>query len=71
MARSDRGRGPRIAMRVIYNNAGTKVPAIIYAVSATNGTVSLVYFNASGATAVTGVGFDANARSGTWNWAPW
>jgi hypothetical protein len=65
MATEDKGAGPQICQPVLYNNGGTVVAAMIYAVAAA-GTVSLVYFNASGATSVTGVGYNPNLATGTW-----
>lgn len=60
--------GPQISQPVLYNLSGTIVAAIIYAVAAA-GTVSLVYFNGSGATAATGVGYSPGAAtSGTWGY---
>lgn len=67
MSREDRGAGPQVGQTILYNNSGTIVPGIIYAV-ATAGTVSLVYFNASGATSVTGVKFDYTQSSGTYTY---
>lgn len=76
MADSDQGAGPQIGQTVLYSNSGTIVPAIIWAVSATTGSVSLVYFNSSGATSVptsnydSGVGTGTGLVSGRWQYMP-
>jgi hypothetical protein len=75
MASNDKSEGPQVGQVVLYNNGGTIVPAIIYAV-ATAGTVSLNYFNASGATNVTGVGYDSGfggtgLPSSRWTYMPY
>jgi hypothetical protein len=71
MASNDKSEGPQVGQVVLYNNSGTIVPAVIYAV-ASAGTVSLNYFNASGATNVTGVGYDSGyPPSGRWSYMPY
>lgn len=60
--------GPQIGQSILYNLSGTTVPAMIYSVNATTWAVSLVYFNASGATSVTGVAYDPALGSGNWRW---
>lgn len=67
MASPERNEGPRMGQTVIYNNSGTLVPAVIYSVR-TDGSVDLVFFNASGATSVTQKVHDPNLASGRWNW---
>ena len=68
MAANDKAAGPKIGQPILYNNSGTIVSGCIYAV-ASAGTVSLVYFNASGATSVTGVNYSPYAgTSGTWGY---
>lgn len=74
MADSDQGEGPQIGQVVLYNNSGTIVPAIIYAVSATTGSASLNYFDSGGAHNVTtsnydsGVGTGSGLVSGRWTY---
>jgi hypothetical protein len=60
--------GPQVGQVVRYNLSGTTVPAIIYVANATTWVVSLVYFNASGATAATGVSFDPSLGTSSWRW---
>lgn len=68
MSAEDRGAGPQVGQTVLYNNSGTIVPAMVYAV-ATAGTISLVFFNASGATNATGVKYDnTRATASTWSY---
>jgi hypothetical protein len=43
---------------------------IIYAVNTTTWVVSLVYFNASGATNVTSASYDPNLGASAWRWMP-
>lgn len=66
MAVNDKGAGPKVGMPVLYNNSGTVTSAIIYAVAAATGLVSLCWFGAGGATSATGVGYDPNLGSGKW-----
>jgi hypothetical protein len=49
---------PAIGQIVLYNNAGTTVPGIIYSVNQSTWTVSLVYFGSGGPTSATGVDYD-------------
>ena len=74
MADNDTAEGPQGGQVVLYSNSGTIVPAIIYAVSVTTGSVSLNYFDATGAHNVTtsnydsGVGSGAGLISGRWTY---
>jgi hypothetical protein len=76
MADNDTAEGPQVGQMVLYSNSGTIVPAVIYAVSATTGSVSLTFFNASGATNVptsnydSGVGTGTGLVSGRWQYMP-
>jgi len=69
MADNDTGEGPQVGQVVLYNSGSTSsptiVPAIIYAVSATTGSVSLNYFNASGATNVATSNYDSGLGTGS------
>lgn len=58
------GAGPQIAQDVLYNLGGVIVPAKIWSVIAVS--VNLVYFNAAGATSVSGVIFNPNLAQRTW-----
>ena len=78
MADNDQAEGPQIGQVVLYNNSGTIVPAVIYAVSSTTGSVSLNFFNASGATNVTTSNYDSGVHydgtqlaSGRWTYMPY
>jgi hypothetical protein len=51
MARNDQAAGPKIGQVVLYNSAGTIIPAIINLVNST-GTVGLLTFPSGTATAV-------------------
>jgi hypothetical protein len=62
----DKGAGPQIAQDVLYNLSGVIVPAKIWSVNANAVSVNLVYFNAAGATSVSGVIFNPNLAQGTW-----
>jgi hypothetical protein len=62
----DKGAGPQLTQDVLYDNGGVITAATIYAVNAANGTVSLVWFGAGGATSATGVGYDPNLGTGKW-----
>jgi hypothetical protein len=70
MATNEKSEGPQIGQMVLYNNSGTIVPAVIYAISASTGLVSLVFFNASGATNAASKSYDATQSSGTWSYMP-
>jgi hypothetical protein len=63
--------GPRVTQPVLYQDAGTglAIAAIITAVSATDGTVSLVTFPPGAASATqTGVRYDYTGATGTWHY---
>ena len=62
--------GPQIGQVVLYNNAGTTVPAIIYAANASTWAISAVYFNASGTNVVTNVSHDPSFGSSSWRYMP-
>jgi hypothetical protein len=74
MADSDQAEGPQVGQVVLYYDTGVTpniTPAVIYAVAAA-GTVSLVYFNASGATNVTGKIYDnTQSKVGSWSYMLW
>jgi hypothetical protein len=69
MADNDTSEGPQIGQVVLYNSGTTGsptiVPAVIYAVSATTGSVSLTFFNASGATNVATSNYDSGVGTGS------
>jgi hypothetical protein len=65
MASQDKGMGPLVGQTVLYNNGGTIVPGIIYAVAAA-GTVSICHFGGGSANNVTGIGFDPNLAASKW-----
>ena len=67
MASNDKVAGPLVGQVVLYNNAGTIVPAIVYAVAAA-GTININHFSAAGATNVTGVVFDPSLGTSKWNY---
>jgi hypothetical protein len=67
MATSDRGLGPKIGQPVLYNNGGTIVPGIIYAVAApTDGRVSISSFSAGTVTDRPNVVYDPNLGASKW-----
>jgi hypothetical protein len=66
MSSPDKAAGPQITQDVLYNNGGVITAATIYAVNPANGTVSLVWFGAGGATSATGVGYDPNLGTSKW-----
>jgi hypothetical protein len=66
----DKSAGPKVGMRVWYNNGGTIQMADITAVSSVNGSVSLNVWPAGGALLqLTGVIFSPGASTvGTWTY---
>jgi hypothetical protein len=66
MSSPDKGAGPQVGQDVLYNLSGVIVPGKIYAVAPNAVNISLVYFNAAGATSVSGVIFNPNLAQGTW-----
>jgi hypothetical protein len=78
MADNDTSEGPQVGQVVLYNNSSTIVPAIIYAVSSTTGSVSLNYFDSGGAHNVATSNYDSGVHydgtqmaSGRWTWMPY
>jgi hypothetical protein len=70
MGTDDLNAGPQICQPVLHNHSGTMTAAMIYAVNAAAGTVSLVWFGSGGATSVTGVSYSPGAQtSGTYRYA--
>jgi hypothetical protein len=65
MADNDTAEGPQVGQVVLYSNSGTIVPAIIYAVSGTTGSVSLTFFNSGGANNVATSNYDSGVGTGT------
>jgi hypothetical protein len=67
MAANDRGAGPLVGQIVQYNNAGTIVPAIIWAVNPATGVVS-ISFNANGSswTNVASAPFNPALAASSW-----
>jgi hypothetical protein len=66
MAVNDKSAGPKIGQNVLYNSAGTTVPAIVNQVNV-NGTVGLITFPVAGPAQQNNVPFSPlNQAVNTW-----